>query len=194
MHENLERVPEHLMKLGIGMLAQAQKNSLYTGRASYLDEGVFAVLQAAQSAEILIKAAIAQEHPLLIFSKVPSSKLVDGELLSIEHVFEKGQTIKYCDLPEKLWAVTGYKLQEQDTFLHFGKLRNTIHHFALPNDEVDLRRETIQFIYKVIDPLLKHFWKGSALNHFDIFDSMDDIQAKLLIYGIDVGKEGVKIS
>ncbi|CAH7073798.1 conserved hypothetical protein [Vibrio chagasii] len=194
MHENLERVPEHLMKLGIGMLAQAQKNSLYTGRASYLDEGVFAVLQAAQSAEILIKAAIAQEHPLLIFSKVPSSKLVDGELLSIEHVFEKGQTIKYSDLPEKLWAVTGYKLQEQDTFLHFGKLRNTIHHFALPNDEVDLRRETIQFIYKVIDPLLKHFWKGSALNHFDIFDSMDDIQAKLLIYGIDVGKEGVKIS
>ncbi|HCG7142079.1 TPA: hypothetical protein NJ357_004477 [Vibrio parahaemolyticus] len=194
MHENLKKVPEHLMNLGVGMLSQAQKNALYTGRGSYLDEGAFAVLQAAQSAEMLIKSAIAKEHPLLIISKVPTSGSVNGELLSIEHIFEKGETIKYSDLPEKLWAATGYKLQNQNDFKCFGKLRNTIQHFAVPSDR-DLRCETIQFIYKVIDPLLGHFWNMTALNFFDIADCpMDDLEEKLFNYGVDVQRDGFKIT
>lgn len=186
MHEDFKNVSNHLMVLGIGMLAQAQKNALYVGHDTFIDEGAFAVLQAAQSAELLIKAIIAEQHPLLIFSKVPKSTSVNGELLSMAHIFENGHTLQYVELPEKLWASTGYKIKNQKVYSEFGKLRNTIQHFALPGPEVDLRKETIQFIYQVIDPLLNHFWNDFAVNYIDIEDSMDDTPSILLNYGVDV--------
>ncbi len=39
------------------------------GVDSRLDEGIYAVLQAAHAAELIIKAVIAEEHPLLYFFK-----------------------------------------------------------------------------------------------------------------------------
>ncbi|WP_337072879.1 hypothetical protein [Aeromonas veronii] len=75
MNPELKNISEHILAMGIGVLSQAQKNVFYTsyGYDSRLDEGVYGVLQAAHAAELIIKAAIAEQHPLLIFSSLPKS-------------------------------------------------------------------------------------------------------------------------
>ena len=190
MHNDLKNVSDHLLILGLGTLAQAQKNTLYSSYDTYLDEGVFGVLQSAQAAELLIKSFIAQEHPLLIFSSVPKSNSVNGDLLSIEHLFEKGSTLSYGELPEKLWAVTGYKIQNIERYKSFGKLRNTIQHFALPTDGTDFRQESVKFIYEVIDPLMQHFLSDCAVNYVDIEEPETDIGEILSNFGVKVERLG----
>ncbi len=178
MHPACKEMSAHMRWLGLGILAQAQKNAFYWDYADTLDRGVFAILQAAHASEILIKAAIAQEHPLLIFSQIPKSSSADDELLSISDLLQSGKTIQYSELPERLWATTGYKLKGLEVFQKFGKLRNTIQHFALPKAEFG--KETAEFIYKVIDPLIGDFWDLYALEYCDV-DSHEDDMIEILI-------------
>ncbi|QHB81873.1 hypothetical protein GIS01_06610 [Aeromonas veronii] len=175
MHPDLKYVSEHLLKLGLGILCQAQRNVLYSsfGYAARIDEGVFGVIQTAQAAELIIKVAISQQHPLLIFSHLPKSNTVSGELLSIEDIFENAKTLQYSELPEKLWAVTGFKIFDIPLYNKFGNLRNTIQHFGVPDK--DIRLESAIYIYNVIDPLLGHFWNDYAVNHVDVMEAKDDI-------------------
>ena len=184
MHPELKEVSQHILDLGVGMLSQAQRNALYTGYETRIDEGVFGVLQAAQAAELIIKAAIAEQHPLLIFSTIPKSTTVDSDFLSLSDLFENAKTIQYTELPEKLWSVTGYKINELNVYQSFGKLRNTIQHLATP--KCDLRSETSNFIYKVIDPLLEHFWNGYAVEFVDLDSYEDDIFEILWARGLEV--------
>jgi hypothetical protein len=67
MNPELKNISQHILYLGMGVLSQAQRNCLYTsyGSDSRIDEGVFGVLQAAHAAELIIKAAIADQHLLL---------------------------------------------------------------------------------------------------------------------------------
>ncbi len=110
-----------MKEIGLGVLSQEQSNAFFWDYRNKLDEGVFAVLQAAHAAELLIKAAIAEQHPLLIFSQLPKSTSVNVDLLDIESLFEAGRTIQYNELPEQLWATTGYKIQELKVYTSFGK-------------------------------------------------------------------------
>ncbi|SHJ93071.1 hypothetical protein [Paramaledivibacter caminithermalis] len=89
------------------------------------------VLQAAYAAEILIKARIAEEHPLLIFESFPHSKSINGDQVEIEDLFKNGRTIQWSDLPERLFLTTGIKLPNKKMFDNFGRLRNGIQHFLL---------------------------------------------------------------
>ena len=82
MNPELESVYEHMLKLGLGALAHANYHSAYWAPENE-EWGELSVLQAAHAAEILIKARIAQEHPLLIFEDFP--KLADQEL-SLIHI------------------------------------------------------------------------------------------------------------
>lgn len=175
MNPELKNISEHILAMGIGVLSQAQKNVFYTsyGYDSRLDEGVYGVLQAAHAAELIIKAAIAEQHPLLIFSSLPKSTKEEDGFLSLNDLFESGKTIQYVDLPERLWAATGYKIEAIDLFNRFGKLRNCIQHFATPNR--DLRTETTYFIYNVIDPILECFWSKYAIEYVDLDGYEDDI-------------------
>lgn len=109
-----------------------------------------AVTLAAHAAEIIVKSRIATEHPLLIFDTLPKSTSTT-QLLSIKELFEYGKTIMYSDLPERLWAATGYRMKDAKRFLEFGKLRNKIMHFAVPNEEVSVT--TLEFAFEVIDPM-----------------------------------------
>lgn len=133
-----------MFEIGVGVLSQAQRNLFYWD-ATKIDEGVFGVLQAAHACELIMKATIADEHPLFIFSNVPKSTNADEDLLEFKDLFENGRTIRYSELPEKLLAVKGYKISEHDTYETFGKLRNCIQHFSVPN--VDLSQEGIEFIW-----------------------------------------------
>lgn len=175
MNPELKNISAHIHFMGTGVLSQAQRNSLYTscGYDSRLDESVYGVLQAAHAAELIIKAAIAEQHPLLIFSSLPKSKKDDDGFLSLNDLFESGKTIQYSELPEKLWAATGFKIEDIGLFNSFGKLRNCIQHFATP--DIDLRTETSRFIYLVIDPILEHFWNEYAIEYVDLESYQDDV-------------------
>lgn len=175
MNPELKNISEHIHFMGTGVLSQAQRNSMYTsyGYDSRLDEGVYGVLQAAHAAELIIKAAIAEQHPLLIFSSLPKSKKGEDSFLSVSDLFESGKTIQYSELPEKLWAATGYRIEELEMFNSFGKLRNCIQHFATP--DIDLRTEASKFIYLVIDPILEHFWGEYAVDYVDLESYQDDV-------------------
>lgn len=120
-----------------------------------------AVGHAAHGAEMVIKARIAQEHPLLLFTSLPKSAKAPGQL-TITELFEYGRTVQFSELPEMLWAATGIRMNGVEQYQRFGKLRNAIIHFAVP-DEEDLHCETFKFLFKVMEPLVQEFWRRSIL-------------------------------
>src|SRR5258708_6221421 len=153
--ETLDEVHEHMLGLALGALAHANWHAnYYSMENQYWSE--LSVLQAAHAAEILIKARIAQEHPLLIFEQLPKAPTED-EPLSLKRIVESGRTYQYADLPDRLWATTGIKLPELERYRAFGRLRNSIQHFTVP-ENVDVSEETIRFIFEVIDPFIHDCW------------------------------------
>ena len=151
-----------MLELGTSALAHANWHANYHSFENHMWSQL-SVLQAAHAAEILIKARIAQEHPLLIFEHVPKSTQVQHDELELQHLFEKAKTIQYGDLPERLWASTSLKIKNVDTFKKFGYLRNSIQHFASPRG-IDCSKETIKFIYEVIDPFINECWGLYAID------------------------------
>jgi hypothetical protein len=168
MNEQLKSISEHMLNLGVGALAHANWHSNYHSLENDRWPQL-SVLQAAHAAEILIKARIAEEHPLLIFEQLPRSTQVDADSLELRHLFEKGRTVQYADLPDRLWATTGIRLPNVETFQDFGKLRNTIQHFASPGVR-DCSQETIEYIFKVIDPFINDCWGLYAVDYNEDYE------------------------
>jgi hypothetical protein len=163
MHPDLRSVHQHMLGLGLGALAHANWHANYwTPESQHWSE--LSVLQAAHAAEILIKSRIAEEHPLLIFDQLPRSTQVGTDLLGFQQLIERGRTIQYFELPERLWAATGLRLTNLERFNEFGKLRNTVQHFALPENR-DFSQVTIEFIYSVIDPFINECWGLCAIDY-----------------------------
>jgi hypothetical protein len=152
-----------MLDLGLGALAHANRHAAYAAieNASWPD---LAVLQAAHAAELLIKARIAQEHPLLIFDRLPHSSQAAGEHLDIEDLFRQGRTVQWSDLPERLWASTGISIPNRDIFDSFGRLRNGIQHFGPPPDR-NASDETLRFVFDVIDPFINQCWGLFAIDY-----------------------------
>jgi hypothetical protein len=157
------KVHEHMLELGLGALAHANGHANYI--SFYNDKWPeLSVLQAAHAAEILIKARIAQEHPLLIFEQLPRSSQVDGDILELKHLVERARTVQYSDLPDRLWATTGITLINTEKFQTFGRLRNSIQHFV-PPPNINFCTETIKFIFEVIDPFINNCWGLYAVDY-----------------------------
>jgi hypothetical protein len=168
MHPDLRSVHQHMLGLGLGALAHANWHSNYFSTESeYWSE--LSILQAAHAAEILIKARIAEEHPLLIFDQLPRSTQVGTDLLGFQQLIKRGRTIQYFELPERLWAATGLRLANLEQFNEFGKLRNTVQHFALPENR-DFSQATIEFIYSVIDPFINECWGLCAIDYNEDYE------------------------
>ncbi len=87
MNPDLKGVWEHMLDLATGALAHANRHSHYWDPEKPWWKNM-AVLQAAHAAELMIKARIAQEHPLLIFEKLPKPQPGDPAFLvrAGEHV------------------------------------------------------------------------------------------------------------
>lgn len=179
MHEELVGVAEHMKGLGLAALAHALQHTLFADVTSnpYIND--LAVLQSAHAAEILIKARIAEQHPLLIFKDIPKSTQVSGDKLNLNALLESGKTLQYNELPEILWATTGYKIKNNNQYQKFGKLRNAIQHFTSPQDR-DLMQETLEFVFGVIDPIIYDFWKLYAIDYFEQADAHNHIFIVLL--------------
>lgn len=171
MQEDLRSVHEHMIRLGRAALSHANYHScFYSFEGEMWDE--MSVLQAAHAAEIFIKARIAQEHPLLIFDKMPRSTQAGNDLLSFKDLVKKAKTISYLDLPERLWAATGIKVPNLDLYKSFGQLRNTIQHFTVPDE---WPCDTKTFIYEVIDPFINECWGLYAIDHHEDNDRYNNI-------------------
>jgi len=168
MDINLKQVFKHMINLGSGSLAHANYLTHFYDMSNSMWSQL-GVLQAAHACEIFLKARLAQEHPLLIFESLPKSTAdcvnKTTGLLDFESLLQKGQTINYSELPEKVWAATGKKINNINLYNNFGKLRNSIQHFAAPNKDVSLL--TSQFIYEVIDPFINSEWDMCAMDYCD---------------------------
>lgn len=143
------------MKLsGMLLFQSAFMEALYS-------ETPMCVTHAAQAAEILLKARIAQEDPLLMFSKLPNSNNKDN--LELNYLLEKGRTFSYAELPNQLWATTGIKIEQRDKYDQFGKLRNQIIHLSMANvGKLDML--TLEYSLQVLDPLVEIFWGKSVFD------------------------------
>ena len=182
MNPELKRVSEHMLALGLGALAHANWHANYM---SFENDKwpELSVLQAAHAAEILIKARIAQEHPLLICEQIPRSTQVRGYFLELKDLIERAKTIQYSELPERLWATTGIKLENLEKYQSFGRLRNCIQHFAPPS-QIDFSRETLDFIFEVIDPFINSCWSLYAIDYNEDAEQYIYLIAGLISRGI----------
>lgn len=168
MHPHTKEISKHMRDFGSYILGRAVVASTF-GEILRPYAHAMAVTEAAHAAEIIIKARIVQEHPLLIFETLPKSKSTE-DLLTINELLISGKTILYADLPERLWATTGYRMKRIEEFTEFGKLRNTIMHFAVP--ERELADEVLRFTFEVVDPLLQDFWQDSVIPYSEIWDDV----------------------
>lgn len=156
--EDKEKIPYDMRELGLAALSHANRMDT----ANKWDE--LSVLLTAHATEILFKARIAQEHPLLIFEKFPKAT---DEKISLKNLFDDGHTIEWNALPNMLWATVDCSLPKRvkDKFKAFGNLRNSIQHFgASPNNKIAYL-EAIKFIYEVVDPLINDWWGLYAIDY-----------------------------
>jgi len=109
MHPATKEISKHMREFGSHILGRAIYDSVFSEMMRPYSHGISVTL-AAHAAEILIKARIAQEHPLLVFDTLPKSTSTP-DLLTIGELFDKGTTIQYSDLPEILWALLGIRLK-----------------------------------------------------------------------------------
>ncbi|MFJ1231378.1 hypothetical protein [Yersinia proxima] len=187
MEQNLKKIHEHMIRLGCGSLMHANfLGHFYDCINDTWNE--LAVLQAAHSCEIFMKARLAQEHPLLIFDTIPKSTsrhVGSSGLLDFEALLEDGRAIDYSELPEKVWAATGLKFTEQQKQLYkdFGYLRNKIQHFASPRQ--NFQSKITEFIYGVIDPFINSEWGLFAVNFCDDTEPYENLVPILAVRNVE---------
>ncbi len=83
----MKDVPKNMRRIGMLLFRSALFEAID-------DRTPMCVVHAAHAAEILLKARIAQEHPLLIFSKLPKSNPSKNNLTLID-LLEDGRTFSY---------------------------------------------------------------------------------------------------
>lgn len=180
MNSELENVSSNMLELGLGALTHANRLAAYQDFAN--DKGAeLSVLQAAHAAEILIKARIAEEHPLLIFEEFPKTQ--DKEM-SLDNLINEGHTIKWTELPNRLWAVTGEHLDNLALFKEFGNLRNTIQHFGAVPSGISPSYEALKFIYGIIDPFINKHWNLYAIDFDEDDTPYENFLGTLISYEI----------
>lgn len=151
----MKDVPKNMRLTGMFLFRSAFMEALQGAKP-------MCVVHAAHAAEILLKARIAQEHPLLIFSKLPKAEPNKSSLTLID-LLESGRTLSYEELPNQLWATTGIKIERVQQYREFGRLRNQIVHFSMANAEI-LDRLTVRYSLEVLDPLVENFWDSSVID------------------------------
>lgn len=152
---SMKDVPKNMRRTGMLLFRSALMEALEGAKP-------MCVVHAAHAAEILLKARIAQEHPLLIFSRLPKADPNKSTLTLID-LLESGRTLSYEELPDQLWATTGIKIDRVQQYREFGRLRNQIVHLSIANAET-LDVLTIRYSLEVLDPLVEGFWGRSVID------------------------------
>jgi hypothetical protein len=168
VYPDTHEVPERMRQFALSILGRAVYDATFAEITRPFAHAL-AVVHAAHGAEIAIKARIAQEHPLLIFSKLPrpTSSL---QTLTTAELVERGRSVGYDALPALLWATTGYRMQKAQEYQRFGRLRNKIVHFAAP--DIDHSREVLRYCTEVLEPMIYDFWGCSVLEQSQEWDEV----------------------
>jgi hypothetical protein len=189
VHTDSRKVAQHMREFGLTILGRAAYDVTFSEMSRPFAHAI-SVCHAAHGAEIAIKARIAQEHPLLLFTALPKSSKAEDQL-TVTELFVYGRTIQFQDLPEHLWATTGIRMGRVEHYQQFGKLRNTITHFAVP--DLDFAGETLKFLFQVMEPLVRRFWDKSILPYAGEWDevTVSDgyLEEQLVQYGIEITPE-----
>lgn len=127
-----------------------------------------AIVNIANGFEIVIKAKIVEEHPLLVFDQIPKESQIPDGNLKFEDLLEHGKTIMYSELPQRLWASTGYKISEPKLYVEFGRTRNQIIHFSVP--KVDLSDYALKFAFTVVEKAIDEWWGTSIFEYLSDHD------------------------
>lgn len=175
------KIASQMRDFGLSMVAKGVVNATFSEAGEPYSHAM-GLVQVANGFEILIKSKIVEEHPLLVFNKIPKeANLLDGNI-KMEDLIEHGQTIMYSELPDRLWATTGYKIDPIELFNRFGRVRNQIIHFAVP--KISLSDLTLEFTFKIIEKAINSWWDTTILDysqdHDDtilehIFDRLKDL-------------------
>ncbi|MEG3890165.1 hypothetical protein QUB36_00710 [Microcoleus sp. AT8-B1] len=169
MNPETKQVSQHMKEFGLHILGRAIYDATFSEITRPFAH-MLSVVHAAHGAEILIKARIAEEHPLLIFKSYPKSNTTK-DVLSIKELFKYGRTLIYSELPEVLWATTGYRIKELDRYQKFGYLRNIIVHFSAAPD-CEASTETLKFALEVLDYIVQDFWGESLIYYSQEWDDV----------------------
>jgi len=161
MKEELINISNEMRELGLAALSHANRIDDLNDKWEELS-----VLQIGHAAEILVKARIAEEHPLLIFETFPKTR--ENEL-SLTSLFSEGHTIEWSSLLNLLWASTDINLnkKEKTAFKEFGKLRNGIQHFGvIPKTDTNSFSylKALKFTYEFMDPFINKCWDLYAID------------------------------
>lgn len=87
----------------------------------------------------------------------------------------------FFELPDRLWAVADYKINDLKSYTEFGRLRNQIIHFAVNNQD-SFSDLTLKFAFEIIEPAVSHFWGESLLKY--VQDETNYIEERLNELGI----------
>jgi hypothetical protein len=175
----LKQIPDRILNLAIGALTQANTHAVYCdpGNEHWQHIGV---LNAAHAGELILKAIIAREHPLLIFKDIFRLDDNTGTPLDIETLIKRGRTHDFEKLPQILWATTGKRIPNPACFERMRQVRNSIQHFCVP-DQQGFQELSLEFIYTILDPLLSDAFDLCAIEyHEDHSVSYDYVVARLL--------------
>lgn len=139
--------------------------------AGFIDPGnehwpLMSVLNAAHAGELFIKAIIATEHPLLIFKDVPGLDDSGSADLDFPTLLKRGRTHDFDKLPQVLWATTGFRIPNPGCYERLRKYRNAVQHFCPPEDD-DPSELALEFIYSIIDPLIRDRFGLFAIEHHE---------------------------
>ena len=179
MNEELRGIPDRILVLATGALAQANTH------AAFMDPDrehwpQMSVLNAAHAGELFLKAIIAAEHPLLIFKDLPILDDKQTEELNLQTLLARGRTHDFEKLPQVSWATAGIRIPNVDCYERLRRARNAIQHFCEP-DESNLSGLSLEFIYSIIDPLIHKQFELHAIEfHEDYSVGYDHLVGTLL--------------
>ncbi len=165
--KNKEGISFTMQNFGLSMIAKGVLNSLKNDDLPYVH--AMSIINVANGFEILIKAKIVEEHPLLIFDKITKNEKITEQELEFEYLLENGRTLEYSKLPYQLWATTGYKINDETLYKKIGRFRNQIIHFHIPLKE-SLSDYTLKYVFNVIEPCVNTWWDKTVFKYIKVFD------------------------
>lgn len=161
------QMANQMRDFGLYSIARGVVNCTFSEMGSPYSHAM-GLVQVANGFEVLIKSRIVEEHPLLIFTKTPKDiHIADGDM-KIEDLLEYGQTIMYSELPDRLWATTGYKISDINLFKKFGKIRNQVIHFSIPQE--DISDITLKYTFEIIEKFINDNWNTTILEYTSDYD------------------------
>lgn len=163
-----QQLISHMIDFGLHMIGRGLVNATFA-ETPYPYTHSMAVIHIAHGAELLFKARIAEEHPLLIFSKYPSEYNSINNEDEVSQLIQEVQTIQFSELPKRLQITTGYKIANLKLFEEYGRLRNQIMHFAIPPNK-DISSISFEFSFTIIEHAINEWWNDTIFNYGSIYD------------------------